>query len=616
MPDQLPFPDHARMPVTSDSLWRWLGFFIAPYRKVFTAFLMLRIIRYTMLSMMPFIIGYSINAFDKGWAFEDPVRLAMILGGFLSVFGLCLSSIMLFTREAQAEDRMIRSMTLFSIRHMNGLPLPWHEAQGSGGKLQRVMTARNSLKQMYNIYKWTAVPFAAGILAIVFSIVMLEAPAFFLLMYGGFIATFFAAGLFMARKIPELHNRHNGFLEKLMSGVYEFVSAVRTVKTFHMGGYIDREARRLEWDGHLAMNEVFHATYLKWTVLNLIGFVWLSAFVIVCTFGIYRHWLSTGAFAAIFFMANSLWNHLEEIVYMQDEFLQARNGFMRLAETLKAPQVSYDHPPLLPLPKDWKILSFRNVDFTYAGNQNKPQDKIPPALQNITLEIARGERIALVGRSGAGKSTFIKLLMKQAEPTQGEILLDQTGLSHIPTANWLGKIGFVPQDVELFNMSIRSNILLDRDYEGNQRAYKIALEHAAIDQLIATLPQGDETIVGERGIKLSGGQRQRLGIARALARNADVIIFDEATASLDSLSEQVIQNALSTIFSGKTMVIIAHRLSTVRFSDRIVVLEDGRIAEHGRFEELIARGGKFAAMWALQSSGFVDRDPAQETRRA
>lgn len=610
MPDQILFPDSTKMPVTSDSLWRWLGFFLTPYWKTFTVFLGFRIVRYTALSMMPFIIGYTINAFDKGWAFEEPLKLAAILGGYLFVFGLCLSSIMLFIREAKCEDRLIRSMTLFSVRHMNGLPLPWHEAQGSGGKLQRVMTARSSLKQIYNIYKWTAVPFTASVIAIIFSILMLDAPPFFLLMYAGFIATFFATGLYMARKIPELHNRHNKFLEKLMSGVYEFVSAVRTVKAFHMGNYIDREARKLEWDGHLAMSDVFRATYLKWTVLNMLGFVWLTGFVIVCTLGIYQHWLTTGAFAAIFFMANSLWNRLEEIVYMQDEFLQARNGFMRLTETLKAPQISYDHPPLLPLPQHWKTLSFRQVDFAYAGNSD--DGKAPPALKNITLDIARGEKIALVGRSGAGKSTFIKLLMKQVEPVAGNILLNQTGLNHIPSAAWLEKIGFVPQEVELFNMSIRDNILLDRPYDENIEAYNIALKHAALDQLMTSLPQGDATMVGERGIKLSGGQRQRLGIARALVRDADVIIFDEATASLDSLSEQVIQNALSSAFAHKTMVIIAHRLSTVRFADRIIVLEDGRIAEEGHFEDLIARGGKFATMWALQSAGFVDGEPEQE----
>lgn len=597
------------MPVHSDSLWRWIWFFLTPYWVTFARFLVFRIVRYTIILMVPFVIGYSINAFETGEAFTDTGRMAAVLGAYMVLYGFALCSIMIFVREASTEDRLIRAMTLFSVRHMNALPLPWHEAQGSGGKLQRVMTARSSIKQMYNIYKWTAVPFTAGVLSIILSVVMIDAPLFFFLFYVGFIVTFIAAGLYMARRIPDLHNRHNVLLEKLISGVYEFVSAVRTVKAFHMGRYIDREAARMEAQGHGAMIDIFRATYLKWMVLNIVGFFWITAFVVACIAGIYQGWLTAGAFATIFFMAYTLWNRLEEIVYMQDEFLQARNGFMRLTETLKAPQVSYDHPPLLPYDPHWRKIAFRHVGFHYTGTAG---DNVPAALHDVTLDIVRGERIALVGRSGAGKSTFIKLLMKQVEPTSGQILIDTTGLPHVPVADWLSHIGFVPQDVELFNMSIRENILLDRDHESCADHYDRALEHAALDQLLAGLPQGDGTMVGERGIKLSGGQRQRLGIARALVRDADMIIFDEATASLDSLSEQVIQDALATAFSGKTMIIIAHRLSTVRFADRIVVMENGAIAEQGGFDDLIARNGKFAAMWALQSAGFIDGEPTRE----
>lgn len=602
-------PDAAKMPAGSGSLWRWIGFFMRPYWKIFAGFFAFRVARYTVLSMMPFIIGYTINAFEKGWAFDDPHRLILHVGGFLLLYGFCLVSIIAFYREARMEDCLSRSVTLFSVRHMNALPLAWHEAQGSGGKLQRIMTARSSIRQMYNIYKWTAIPFTAGILAIIFSVVMIDAPKSFLLLYFGFIVTFCWTAAWMARPIPELHNRHNIFLEKLMSGVYEFVSAVRTVKAFHMGGYIEREARRLEWDGHTAMSAVFRATLFKWMILNLVGFFWLALFVGVCALGIFKGWLTTGAFATIFFLAQNLWHRLEEITYMQDEFLQARNGFMRLTETLNSPPVTYDHEPLLDMPAAWGEISLRDVGFAYAGVDGKA----PPALYGIDLTIRRGERIALVGRSGAGKSTLVKILMKQMEPTAGDITIGAAPLRNMRTADWLSRIGFVPQDVELFNMSIRENILLEQAQEDCAGRYETALRHAALDQLIASLPQGDQTMVGERGIKLSGGQRQRLGIARALVRDADFIIFDEATASLDSLSEQIIQSALTSAFAGRTMVIIAHRLSTVRFADRIVVMEDGRIAEQGTFDELISAGGKFAAMWAMQSSGFVDGEPARES---
>jgi ATP-binding cassette subfamily B protein len=600
--------DPARMPVRSESLVRWVGFFLYPYWKIFAGFLIFRIARYTVIAMVPFMIGYKIKAFETGMAHDDPQRLFTVLAAYMTLYGVALMSIFLFVAEARAEDRMVRGMTLFSVRHMNALPLAWHEAQGSGGKLQRAMTARASMKQMYNIYKWTAVPFTAGLLSIVLSVAMLDAPWFFLLLYAGFIATFIATGLFMARKIPKLHDRHNAVLEKLMSGVYEFVSAVRTVKAFHMGDYIEREARRLEGDGLRAMTDIFRATYGKWSALNIVGFFWIGIFIVTCTLGVYQGWLSTGAFATIFFMAHALWGRLEEVVYMQDEFLQARSGFMRLTETLKSPPVSYDVEPLLPYDAGWSGLCFDRVDFEYGTGDGGA----PPALHEVSIRIGRGEKIALVGRSGAGKSTLVKLLMKQTAPSKGTIYLDSTNLAQVPTQDWLAHIGYVPQDVELFNTDIRSNILLDLPYDGNEDRYRRALKHAALNQLIESLPEGDKTLVGERGIKLSGGQRQRLGIARALVRDAEIIIFDEATASLDSLSEGVIQDALRHAFKDRTMIIIAHRLSTVKFADRIVVMENGRVIEEGTFNELIARNGAFARLWAMQSSGFVDEEDGRE----
>lgn len=607
--DTILLPDPIRMPVRSNSLWPWLWFFLYPYRKTFTAFFSFRVLRYTIMSMMPLIIGYVINAFEDGWAFKDPQKLVLIVGGFLLLNGIANLSILFFITEAKMEDRLVRGMTLFGIRHMNALPLPWHEAQGSGSKLQRVMTARTSMQQLYGIYKWSMVPFASGIFAIILSVVMLKAPPFFFLLFAGFIVSFLIGAYYTAKPMPALHNKHNIVLERLMSGVYEFVSAVRTVKAFHMGDYIGREARHYEWEGHKAKTGVFRATYFKWGVLNSIGFFWTSIFIIVCTMGVYQHWLGIGSFATIFFLASNLWIRLEEMVYMQDQFMEFRNGFMRLTETLKAPIVSYDRDPVRDVPENWKSLSFSNVDFTYESA--KP-DEAPPTLHNINLTINRGDKIALVGRSGAGKSTLVKLLMKQVIPSSGQISIDDTGLDHIRSAEWLSRIGFVPQDVELFNMSVRDNILLDRGYDDNRSIYQTALKQSALDQLMESLPQKDETIVGERGIKLSGGQRQRLGIARALVRDADIIIFDEATASLDSLSEQIIQNALSTAFSGRTMFIIAHRLSTVRFADRIVVMDEGRIVESGTFNDLVTAKGRFAQLWEMQSSGFIDGEPERE----
>lgn len=598
---QFILPDERDLPAESASFLRWLWFFLRPYRKTFFMFTALRVVRFAVLAMMPFFIGITIKGFEEGWAMENPSRLMWMIVPYMVAYGLALISMGLFLNEAAMEDRLNRSMALFSVRHMNRLSLNWHESQGSGSKMQRITTARSSLKQLYNIYKWSLVPFVGSVIGIFASVILIDAPFYFLLLYAGFIVTFMAVGVYTARNLPKMHDRHNKMLEKLTARVYEFVGAVRTVKAFNMGAYIDEQAQRHEADAHFAMRDVFKITYFKWTVLNMTAFFWIVLTLGLCLSGMFGGWLSAGAFATVFFLMFNLWSRLEEMVYMQDQFLEYRNGFMRISETLREKPQMMDFAPAQSLPADWNDIRFNNVNFTYDGQKGH-------ALHSINLTIPRGKTIALTGRSGAGKSTLVRMLMKQMLPETGTITVGNANLNNVPGHEWLNRIALVPQDVELFNITIRDNILLDRIDTVDEDLYQRALKHAALDELIASLPDGDATMIGERGIKLSGGQRQRLGIARAFVRDADLIIFDEATSALDSLSEQVIQTAMETAFAGKTMVIIAHRLSTVKHADNLIVMENGEIVENGGFAELLAKNGTFAKLWAMQSEHFIDGD--------
>ena len=211
----------------------------------------------------------------------------------------------------------------------------------------------------------------------------------------------------------------------------------------------------------------------------------------------------------------------------------------------------------------------------------------------------RGKVVAIVGPSGAGKSTIIKLLLNLYKPTGGELLVDDVPLVNISSSSWLKNVAFVPQDIEVFDGSIRDNIMLNQD--GVDDAwYQDVLSQTCLKELISGLPDGDLTLVGERGLKLSGGQKQRVGMARALLRKSDFLILDEATSSLDSITENEIQNSLFKNLKGATLVIIAHRLSTVRAADTIVVLNDGNVDDMGTFSELLSRDGLFSEMWGIQ----------------
>lgn len=592
------------MPADSRSLARWLWFFLEPYKKAIAAYTAFRLLRFTYLATLPLAIGKTIDAFETGWAFSHTGEVTVLLSAYFTVYTVFLLTIGIFYGESTMEDRIIRGLTLFSVRHMNGLSLHWHETQGSGGKLQRVMTARAGLKQLYRLYKWYLVPFASALIGIVISIFMINAPSWFIFLYAGFVINFFAVAWFLARRLPELHDRHNYALEGLLAGVYEFVSAIRTVRAFNMEKYIENRALHMERRGHAAMRDVFRAVFTKWTTLNGIAVFWQGLIIILCLHGIFNGWISAGAFATCFFLAHNLWKILEELVYMQDEAIEACAGLLRLTETLNQKPQILDLLPVRPLDPEWKNISFDNVGFSYEG-------RAQGAINDLSFTIKRGEKIAIVGKSGAGKSTLVKLLLKQMWPERGAISVDGTDLRHIDSGEWLSEISYVPQDVELFNMSVRENILLDRIDETDGQTYLAALEQSALTDFTDSLPAGDATLVGERGVQLSGGQRQRLGIARALVRGANIIVFDEATSSLDSLSEDAIRQAIEKSFSNKTLILIAHRLSTVRHVDRVLVLDSGHMVEQGRFDDLIAKGGTFARLWDMQSGHYLGGDNAK-----
>jgi subfamily B ATP-binding cassette protein MsbA len=238
-------------------------------------------------------------------------------------------------------------------------------------------------------------------------------------------------------------------------------------------------------------------------------------------------------------------------------------------------------------------IEFRGVSFAYDGSDR-------PALERVECLIEPGENVALVGLSGSGKSTFVNLLPRFYTPTSGQILLDGVDIQALRLADLRRHIALVSQEVVLFNASVRENIAYGAMAGASEAEVMQAARTAHAMEFIEAMPEGLDTLIGERGTRLSGGQRQRLAIARAILKNAPILILDEATSALDTQSERYIQQALETLKRGRTTLTIAHRLSTIEKADRIIVLDQGRIAEQGSHAELIARGGIYSRLHHLQ----------------
>src|SRR5262249_39291329 len=302
-------------------------------------------------------------------------------------------------------------------------------------------------------------------------------------------------------------------------------------------------------------------------------------------------------FAAYIVAMLQMYDPLRKLSRIQNYFQQAFAATSRIYSLLDTHTEKDDVPDAVELQGLQDRITFKNVSFKY----NDSSDWI---LKDISLEVHRGEVVALVGLSGAGKSTLTSLLMRFYDPSRGEILIDGIEIRKAQLASLRAQVALVTQEVILFNDSIVNNIAYGGATFSRERIEAASRAAYAHDFIIER--GGYDTIIGERGIKLSGGERQRLAIARAILKDAPILVLDEATSALDTQSERLVQRALGNLMQGRTTIVIAHRLTTIHRADRIVVLDRGRVADVGRHDELMARGGIYRDLYELQFADELD----------
>ncbi|HST77984.1 MAG TPA: ABC transporter ATP-binding protein [Verrucomicrobiae bacterium] len=384
--------------------------------------------------------------------------------------------------------------------------------------------------------------------------------------------------------------------------LHETVTGNRIVKAFTMEKWESvrfREAARRLFRANLKSVAV---QALSSPMMDMIAAVAVVLLLILGRNEIKSGAMETGKFLAFIFAVFKLYDPVRKFALFNNSLQQALGASSQVFRFLDEQEEVQERPGAKPLPAFRERVRLENVYFSYSGENGASESEV---LRGINLETRAGEVVAIVGSSGAGKSTLVQLIPRFFDVTAGSITIDGHDVRDVTLESLRAQIGIVTQDTILFNDTVRNNIAYGQPNVPQDAVIEAARAALAHD-FIMRLPDGYDTMIGERGLRLSGGERQRIAIARALLKNAPILILDEATSALDTESEALVQAALHNLMSGRTAFVIAHRLTTVRHADRIVVLENGRIADSGTHEDLLTRLGTYRKLYELQ---FMDLEP-------
>ena len=404
----------------------------------------------------------------------------------------------------------------------------------------------------------------------------------------------------IGRRVRSTTRRGQDKLADIQNILHETITGNRIVKAFSMESW---EAARFR----NAARRLFHANLrsvaasaLSSPLMDIFGAIAIAMLVLLGRNLIAHNAFTPGIFLAFIVAVFKLYDPVRKFALFNNNFQQALGASSEIFRFMDIEDEVLEKPGAKPLPRFAKSIRFDRVRFSYGENGEESRG----ILSDINLEVRAGEVLAVVGSSGAGKSTLVHLIPRFFDVTGGRLLIDDHDIRDVTLTSLRSQIGIVTQETVLFNDTVRNNIAYGQPHvsaKDVERAACMALAH----DFITVMPAGYDTVIGERGVRLSGGERQRIAIARAILKNAPILILDEATSSLDSESEALVQSALGNLMAGRTVVVIAHRLSTVRRADRIVVLEGGAISDVGAHDDLMKKLGTYRRLYDLQ---FVDLD--------
>ncbi len=544
------------------------------------------------------------------WLAKLAGQMAVLIGagdvGAIARLSVITIAVFLFQKLMQfGQDSLMARAALdialnlrrHTYRHLQRLSLDYFSGAKTGDLSYRLTEDIDRIGEVVNKFFHDFVPCVLQLLVLLGYMVFLN----WQLTLGTFLIAPLIAVLigWFGERMRRIALRTQSQSSDLSALIIEVFSGIRLVQAFAAEDYttdrFSREATRNR-------QAKYRAEQLKAVQYPVVGFLEAISFLVLLLLGgwqIGQNNLTAAGFVSYITAVALLIDPIGHLTSNYNEFKQGEASVDRIFELLALRPTVEEQSGAKPLPAISGKVEFRHLDFGYQSDQ--------PVLRDLNLLVFPGEMIALVGSSGAGKTSLVNLIPRFYDPQAGQVLIDGIDIRGVTLRSLRQQIGIVPQETILFSGTIAQNIAFGQpqfDPQAVQRAAEIANAHGFITQL----PDGYDTWVGERGVNLSGGQRQRLAIARAVLLNPRILILDEATSALDSESEALVQEALERIMQDRTVFIIAHRLATVRRSDRILVMERGQIIESGTHDELLVQGGRYASFHAQQwGSGDTTR---------